>query len=165
MGDPQFVRALEEVRSWKLGVPKKVQFTLPCEGSDSEAEEGEEMPMEDLQDEDEWEIARRLMRARRRWRIHGVKMGPQITDEVPGDLADTLRKKLFAEFKDSSLSGVYPKNPPTRGPNGEAEIWLKPDARPVSIPPYPLKGERREALAKLVEECIDSGKMERGTSA
>jgi len=44
----------------------------------------------------------------------------------------------------------------------EAEIWLKKDARPVSLPPYQIYGERRTALDKLVGEALDQHKMERG---
>ena len=122
--------------------------------------------MEELCDEEQWEVARQFMRAKRRRRVGAVKMSPEVTDEVSSALADRLRAKLIAEFKDTALSGVYPQNPPARGPFGEADIWLKPDARPVSIPPYPMKDSmRKEALAKLVQECIDSKKMEPGKSS
>ncbi len=47
--------------------------------------------------------------------------------------ANQYRQLLLDEFGESSLSDKYPKNPPVRGPFGEAEIWLKPDAVPVSI--------------------------------
>ena len=54
-------------------------------------------------------------------------------------------------------------NPLARDPDGWAEVWLKPDARPVSVPAYRIKdGVRQEALTKLVQEAIDSGKMEPG---
>ena len=67
------------------------------------------------------------------------------------------------EFGDTSLSGVYPKHPlPVRGPFGEGEIWLQPGAKPVSVPPFHLTGERREALDTLVGKCIEQGKMESG---
>ena len=52
-----------------------------------------------------------------------------------------------------------------RGPFGEGEIWLKPDARPVSVPPFHLNGERREALDSLVGECIARKKLEPGKGA
>ena len=162
MGDPEFVKALEEVQSWRQ---KKVRFLLPEDDDNSENEEDDDALVACLGEEEEWEVARRLMHSQRRSRIRGVKMGPQTTDEVSSTLAETLRNKLIDEFKDSSLSGVYPKEHPVRGPNGEAEIWLKPGARPVSIAPYPMKGERREALSKLVEDCIREGKMEPGKSA
>lgn len=62
------------------------------------------------------------------------------------------RKLLMDEFSDSSLSGVYPRHPPVRGPFGEAKIWLKPDVRPVSV----------LAHTALIDAAIAEGKMEPG---
>ena len=66
------------------------------------------------------------------------------------------------EFGQTSLSGKCPVDPPVRGPYGEAEIWLKPDAEPVSQTPYRFIGERREAHAKLLDEAVTAGKLEPG---
>ena len=49
-----------------------------------------------------------------------------------------------------------------RGPYGEAEIWLKPDAQPVSQPQYRFAGERREAHARLIDDVLKAGKVEPG---
>ena len=78
------------------------------------------------------------------------------------ELLRTLRTKLLEEFEGTFLSGIYPKDPPVRGPFGGAEIWLKPDARPVSVTPYQIHGERRMALDKLIGEAMDHHKMEKG---
>ena len=102
------------------------------------------------------------MRARRRQKIQAVKTGPQPLEKLSSDLAEQLRQKLFEEFKHTSLSGEYPCKPPIRGPFGEAEIWLKPDAQPVSVPPYQLKGVRHDALADLVTHAVKMNKMEPG---
>ena len=90
-------------------------------------------------------------------------------DEVPetstSALEKNLRQALIDEFGESSLSGQYMPDPPVRGPFGEGEIWLKEDARPVSVPPFHLNGERREALDQLVGKCIDMHKLEPGKGA
>ena len=54
----------------------------------------------------------------------------------PTDYAkvERLKAQFFKEFGDSSLSGVCPVDPLIRCTYGEAEILLKPDARPVSLP-------------------------------
>jgi hypothetical protein len=75
-------------------------------------------------------------------------------------LAEKLRKALVEEFSTASLSGVYKPNPPVRGPFGEAEIWLKPEATLVSVPPFQLTGERGQALSELVDKSRESGKLE-----
>ena len=56
-------------------------------------------------------------------------------------------------------------DPPLRGPFGEAEIWLKPDAEPVCLPQFRLAGERRESNPKLIDEVVKAGKMEPGRGA
>ena len=76
--------------------------------------------------------------------------------------AERYRNLLLQEFNDSSLSGIYPIDPPARGPFGEAEIWLKPNAKPVSVPPFRLTGERERAHAKLMQQAIDMHKYEPG---
>jgi hypothetical protein len=73
-----------------------------------------------------------------------------------------LKEALVAEFGATSLSGIYLRDPPIRGPFGEAEIRLKKDAVPTSIPPYQMTGERRDALDSLVGKYIDQGKLESG---
>lgn len=52
-----------------------------------------------------------------------------------------------------------------RGPYGEGEIWLMPNAKPVSVPPFHLTGESRDALDQLVGKCVEQGKLEPGRGA
>jgi hypothetical protein len=98
-------------------------------------------------------------------KVSAVKTGPETCEKVETDLAKTLREKLLEEFGKTSLSGIYQRDPPTRGPYGEAEIWLKPDAKPVSRPPFRMYGERFEALDKLVREAQEAGKLESGVGS
>ena len=56
------------------------------------------------------------------------------------EMVNNFRTKLLEEFQGTSLSGIYPKDPPVRGPFGEAEIWLKKDARLVSMSPTRYMG-------------------------
>ena len=117
----------------------------------------------------------RMMKSCGRWlsasiqqkkRVCAVGVVERPPDDPLADLARELQEALIAEFGDSSLSGKYPAHPlPVRGPYGEGEIWLQPDAKPVSVPPFHLTGERREALDKLVGDCIAQGKMESGRGA
>ena len=124
--------------------------------------DGDDEPLED--DEVLWEVAQRINEAEKRVCAVGVVERPP--EDPLADLARELQEALLAEFGDSSLSGKYPAHPlPVRGPYGEGEIWLQPDAKPVSVPPFHLTGERREALDKLVGDCIAQGKMESGRGA
>ena len=106
------------------------------------------------------EIAKRTLEAEKS--INQVKGGPEAVEKSEHPLAKQLRQALLDEFGDTCLSGKYKPNPPVRGPFGEAEIWLKPDVRPVSVPPYQLSGERREALTDLVNKAREMGKIEDG---
>jgi putative transposase len=107
-----------------------------------------------------WEVAKHVCDVQAH--IHVVKGALEPSEPAEGAEIERLKKELFAEFAGTSLSGVCPVNPPIRGPFGEAEIWLKPDARPVSVPPFRLAGERREAHAKLIDDVVESGKVEPG---
>ena len=44
-------------------------------------------------------------------------------------LVDRLRRALFEDFPDVSRESIHP-DPPARGPNREAKIFLKPNAQP-----------------------------------
>ena len=86
-------------------------------------------------------------------KVRAVKMGPETHEVVDSDLAKQLKQALIEEFGKTSLSGKYQPDPPERGPFGMAEIWLKPDAIPVSVTPYLIIGEKGRALADLVAKC------------
>ena len=51
-------------------------------------------------------------------------------EQVASQLCNERREKIFAEQKDSTLSGKLVKNPPLRGQHGEAFIELKEGAKP-----------------------------------
>ena len=109
------------------------------------------------------EIARRCMDAEKK--IASVRTGIAPKEDVHNEMALKLKEALIAEFGATSLSGIYPVDPPKRGPFVEGEILLRPDARPVSVPPFQLNGERRLALDALVGKAIEQKKMEPGKGA
>ena len=118
--------------------------------------------LDDISPEDDEvleEIAQRILIAEKN--ICTIHPTPAQEDSLQG-LATNLREALREEFGGTSLSGKYLSNPPKRGPFGEGEIWLRPDARPVSVPPFQLSGERREALDLLVGKGMEQGKLEPG---
>ena len=81
--------------------------------------------------------------------------------EAPG--VGNRRETILEEFKDRVFrSKLPPELPPIRGPFGEAEINLKPGARPVKQRMFHITGERRDAWDKLTDEVIQSGKVEPG---
>ena len=144
--DPENLPKLERVRCMRLRAMPEVDF------ADDDPDEDDEVL---------WEVAKRIDIAEKN--VCSVVGG----DPPPADplaiLASELKDALIKEFGDTSLSGKYPKHPlPVRGPFGEGEIWLMPDAKPVSVPPFHLAGERRDALDSLVGKCIDQGKLETG---
>ena len=47
--------------------------------------------------------------------------------------------------------------PPVRGPYGEAKIRLKPDPRVYRHREFALRGERKEAMEKILREFIERG--------
>ena len=73
--------------------------------------------------------------------------------------------QILEEYADSVFTKIMPKERPVRGPFEEATIELKPGAEPVKQRPFHLQGERREALAKMVDQLIEEGKLEPGKSA
>ena len=100
-------------------------------------EEGRVHFMDDEPDEEvAMEIARRLVEHEpAEYRLNFVRGVVEARDPSGTQSVEQLRSQVIEEFSNSSLSGKYPKDPPVRGPYGEAEILLKLDARPVSIPP------------------------------
>ena len=72
----------------------------------------------------------------------------------------TLRARLKQKYGDTFVSGkpVFP--PPVRGPWGEAQIRLKPDPHVYRHREFALRGERKEAMEKILREFIDRGWLE-----
>ena len=80
------------------------------------------------------------------------------SDECPKIQA--LRARLKQKYRDTFFSGkpVFP--PPVRGPYGEAKIRLKPDPRVYRHQEFALRGERKEALEKILRDFIERGWLE-----
>ena len=71
-----------------------------------------------------------------------------------------LRARLKQKYGETFFSGkpVFP--PPVRGPYGEAKIRLKPDPRVYRHREFALRGERKEAMEKILREFIERGWLE-----
>ena len=71
-------------------------------------------------------------------------------------LGATLKQK----YGDALFRGnpVFP--PPVRGQYGEAKIRLKPDPRVYRHREFALRGERKEAMEKILRKFIDRGWLE-----
>ena len=71
-----------------------------------------------------------------------------------------MRSGIVDEFKDDVLSGKLHKDPPVRGPYGEASINLKPGAKPKRMRGFQVHGPKAEALKKMVEDFTEIGWLE-----
>ena len=81
--------------------------------------------------------------------------------DQPG--VEERRQKVLSDFQDHVFrSKLTNEQPPIRGPFGEAEINLKPGAKPVKQRMFHITGERKEAWEKLTDDVITSGKVEPG---
>ena len=71
-----------------------------------------------------------------------------------------LRARLKQKYGETFFSGkpVFP--PPVRGPYGEAKIRLKQDPRVYRHREFALKGERKEAMEKILRDFIQRGWLE-----
>ena len=87
------------------------------------------------------------------------------TDNLVGNEVKLLIEKIVADYASTVFKCEGPLDRPVRGPFGEATIELKPGAQPLKQRPFHLVGERREALAKLVDQLVRDGKLEPGKSA
>ena len=143
--EPELMRAMHKIRLLRLWECPNEPFSAL-----------------DSEDEDDALEVIALREQEEESRVAAIKGGPEGRESAEHPLAEQLRQKLLEEFGESSLSGKYVPNPPVRGPDGEAQIWLKPDAKPVSVPPFQLTGERRQALSELVERARETGKLEDG---
>ena len=80
------------------------------------------------------------------------------SDECPKIQA--LRARLKQKYGDTFFSGKPVLPPPVRGPYGEAKIRLKPDPRVYRHREFALRGERKEAMEKILPEFIERGWLE-----
>ena len=58
------------------------------------------------------------------------------------------------------MNGKLVKDPPIRGPYGEAKIVVRQGSTPRRQRGFQLTGEREKAVIKIVEEFVDRGWLE-----
>ena len=75
-------------------------------------------------------------------------------EQLEGQLCNERREKIFAEEKDTTLSGKLVKNPPVRGQHGEAFIELKEGAKPKKQRPYENHGKKDEILRDIIQRNL-----------
>lgn len=102
------------------------------------------------------EMAQRLVAVNKQCNF--VRGAIEAREPSQGSEVERAVDEIRERFAKTSLSGVCPVNPPIRGPFGEAEIWLKPDAVPVNVAPYRLAGERKAAWTELVDKVLEAKK-------
>ena len=96
---------------------------------------------------------------------------PQVSSvvQVPGNAKaesddcpkiQALRARLKQKYGETFFSGKPVFHPPVRGPYGEAKIRLKPDPRVYQHREFALRGERKEAMEKILCEFIERGWLE-----
>ena len=71
-----------------------------------------------------------------------------------------LRARLKQKYGDTFFSGKRVFPPPVRGPYGEAKIRLKQDPRVYRHREFALRGERKEAMEKILRDFIERGWLE-----
>ena len=64
------------------------------------------------------------------------------------------KEEVIRQFGDSVLSGKLLKNPPVRGPFGEAKITIMLGATPKRQRSFKMVGEREAALKEILEDYI-----------
>ena len=89
-----------------------------------------------------------------------VKTPPESRVEEHGQLIAEAKKALIDEFGQTVLSGKLRKDPPIRGPFGQAKIELIPGARPKRHRSFKMVGEREAALKEIIEEYVERGWLE-----
>ena len=75
-------------------------------------------------------------------------------EQVESQLYNERREKIFAERKDTTLSGKLVKNPPVRGLHGEMFIELKEGAKPKKQRPYENHGKKHEILRDMIQRNL-----------
>ena len=80
------------------------------------------------------------------------------SDECPKIQA--LRARLKQKYGDTFFSGKAVFPPPVRVPYGEAKIRLEPDPRVYRHREFALRGERKEAMERILREFIERGWLE-----
>jgi hypothetical protein len=91
-----------------------------------------------------------------------VKGVIEARDPATSPEIEKIKAKLLSDYGNDVLSGKWVPNPPTCVENGEAEIHLKPGAKPVKQRAFQMAGERNDAWVRLTDELIADGKIEPG---
>ena len=81
-------------------------------------------------------------------------------EEPEEERLETIRRRLMEDYSGTVLTSTIPKDPPKRGPHGEAKILLREGAIPVRQKPFMLHGEKAEGHKKVVQEWLDNGYLE-----
>ena len=89
-----------------------------------------------------------------------VKTGGEKTLEPFKNLVDRHKADILKEYGRDVLSGKLVKDPPIRGPYGEAKIVVRQGSTPRRQRGFQLTGEREKAVIKIVEEFVDRGWLE-----
>ena len=79
-----------------------------------------------------------------------------------GPEIEKLRATILEEYHDTVFADKHNREPPIRGPYGEATIELKPGVTPVKQRPFRMQGERYEAWKSLIDKLEEDGKIEDG---
>ena len=93
---------------------------------------------------------------------HYVQSVVVAQEEFEGEDVQALRTKILEDYKDSVFADKHEKEPPIRGPFGEATIQLMPGVTPYKNRPYRMQGERYEAWKSLIDKLEEDGKIEDG---
>ena len=89
-----------------------------------------------------------------------VVQEPLDSEEVEG-----LRRQILARYAETVFNPGPIRDPPVRGPFGEATIELKAGVTPVKQRMFQIQGSRREAWESLIDRFEAEGKIEPGVSA
>ena len=89
-----------------------------------------------------------------------VPIPRQAAEEAKENPKVAQLKDRLTETYPRLFSGVANKNPPDRGKYGTAKIKLKPNQKIYRHREYQLRGERAEAMKKLLIEFIERGWIE-----
>ena len=75
-------------------------------------------------------------------------------EQVESQLCNERREKIFAERKDTTLSGKLVNDPPVRGLHGEAFIKLKEGAKPKKQCPYENHAKKHEVFCGIIQRNL-----------
>ena len=122
---------------------------------------------EGLEVEDLEEIAKHIQeptKGKNKSNMGFVKGAIEARDPCESDQVAEIRARLLQTYSGTVFQDRTGGDPKVRGPHGEAEILIKPGARPMKQKMFQIQGERRDARNKLTDQIIADGKVEPGVS-